>query len=320
MEYINNLAWPGLADYKIDLRGEDYGKPGDIHPNPNEPPVVIPDESCVIHYHPEYSYKIFNALEEKYIENPKLKYILISSDGDCGLCYQDEHKVANDFKKAIYMFNVERLGYEDLHIATRCNKALCNINHKFSVRMYAYTYSTFDRLPPNVVRLYAVNNDTDEDDKIVSIPFGVPDWFEDIAWRHYVDCFKIDKLQGRTYVAFQMNTTERHKIMHHFKTDDNYLVRKETVSHKQYVEDLLTCGTCLSPRGNGLDCYRNLEALYLGVAPIISPSRVLKAYQGLPYILNGEGATTLSDCDYNNTRADFTYWRDRLNKDRINLL
>ena len=321
MEYINNLRWSLLADHVIDLRGEKYGQPGDKHTEQEKKSFEIPSESCVIHYQPEYAHAVFNALEQQYLEHPKLKYILISSDGDCGISYQAEHPVASDFKKAIYMFEIEKLGYRDLHLPVRCDIKRCNLTDKFSIKMYAYTFGTFNRLPLNVVRLYTVNNDTDEDSRIISIPFGVPEWFEAIAAPHFVDRFNPSwAIKNRIYVAFQMNTTERHEFMYRLHTNDSYLVRRETVSHEQYVLDLMTCGMCLSPYGNGMDCYRNLESLYLGVLPIIPHGRLSKAYQGLPFINYGGNALESVPTNYAGTRADMNYWRNRINADKDNLL
>lgn len=306
MEYISNLRWENLADVKLELR------------NIPTPDIKIPLEPCVIHFHPEFTYQVFDILNQIYDVKPSIQYVLISSDGDCGVCYQHENRVAEDFKKAIYMVNIEELGYEDLHLQARCDKSCCNMNDLYSVKMYAFTYATFANLPPNVHHWYLPNCDV-EHKKFTCIPFGIPPWFEDIAEKHFVTKFDKSKIIGKKiHVAFNANTVQRHEILNSLQTNESYIVRKETVPHKQYVEDLLECGFSLSPHGNGLDCYRNLEAIYMGRVPLMPFSRMNEAYRGLPYINFGQGVDNLPDeIDLEGSFADMSYWRERINRDRI---
>lgn len=40
-----------------------------------------------------------------------------------------------------------------------------------------------------------------------------------------------------------------------------------------------------SPRGNGIDCHRTCEALYLGAIPIVKTSFLDLIYEGLPVLI-----------------------------------
>jgi len=52
-----------------------------------------------------------------------------------------------------------------------------------------------------------------------------------------------------------------------------------------YLAEMASCQWCVSPTGNGVDCHRTWEALYLGVVPILSRMQVaLALYEGLPVI------------------------------------
>lgn len=51
-----------------------------------------------------------------------------------------------------------------------------------------------------------------------------------------------------------------------------------------YLVDMASCKWCVSPTGNGVDCHRTWEALYLGVVPIVSGRQGIVLYEGLPII------------------------------------
>lgn len=64
-----------------------------------------------------------------------------------------------------------------------------------------------------------------------------------------------------------------------------------------YLRDLARWRYCVSPPGNGVDCHRTWEALYLGCVPVVSvvPPGLL---EGLPHVrLDDLAAMTLEDLD-----------------------
>jgi hypothetical protein len=52
-----------------------------------------------------------------------------------------------------------------------------------------------------------------------------------------------------------------------------------------YLLDLARSKFILSPRGNGIDCHRMWEALYMGAYPIVKSSSLDPLYEGLPVII-----------------------------------
>lgn len=307
MEFVNYKLWPTLADVRFDFRKQPEN-------------AIIPARSCVVHFHTEFTDFVFAQLNKLYQQDESLKYILISSESDYGLCLQKDYPVCRDLNKAFYMVDTSNCGYKGIKLDVRCNIDRCKIEDKYSVKMYAYTDCTFNKIPPNVVRWYCVNNQI-EDSRIINIPFGIPDWFQDIAEPHFTD--RISKVKNnRIYVAFQANTMERFQLINSVNTDDRFLVRRQTVSHEQYIKDMMSCGYCLSPAGNGLDCYRTLEAMYLGTIPIVDRNSIVAAYRHTPFLCAGEPLANIYDIlpsPLAGTMADFGYWRRMLSDERKNL-
>ena len=48
------------------------------------------------------------------------------------------------------------------------------------------------------------------------------------------------------------------------------------------------CKFVISPPGNGIDCHRTWEALYLGAIPIVRTSSLDPMYEGLPVLIVNE--------------------------------
>lgn len=304
MEFINYHLWPTLADVRLDFRKSPEN-------------AIIPAKSCVVHFHTEFTDFVFSQLNKLHKENPALKYILISSESDYGLCLQKDHPVCRDLNKAFYMVDTRNCGYKGIKLDVRCNIDRCKIEDKYSVKMYAYTDCTFNEFPPNMIRWYCTNNSI-ENYRLVNIPVGIPDWFQDIAEKSFIS--KISKIRNnRIYVAFQANTMERFQLINSVNTDDRFLVRRQEVSHEQYIEDMLSCGFCLSPAGNGLDCYRTLESMYLGTIPIVDRNSAVTAYRHAPYLCAGDPLANIYaslPARLEGTMADFGYWRRRLADER----
>ena len=44
----------------------------------------------------------------------------------------------------------------------------------------------------------------------------------------------------------------------------------DNLQFSDYIKELSSCYFCLSPNGNGIDCHKHWECLYLGVIPIVT--------------------------------------------------
>lgn len=136
-------------------------------------------------------------------------------------------------------------------------------------------------LPANVVKWYAQNVELGPEyyDKIVPIPIGLENSY----------CFPYDKAR----MLFNKNTDEREPlpggrfIYFNCNLRTNYAERSEALKHASgngyvtvqegmnghnydgFLDDILAHKAVISPRGNGLDCHRTWETLYLRRVPIM---------------------------------------------------
>lgn len=126
--------------------------------------------------------------------------------------------------------------------------------------------------------------------KLINLPIGL----ENELWgRHYVD------LLNRVRTA-SLGTEKKYLLYMNFTAGTNaiarrpaydYFVHKEfchatnRMSIENYLQDATHAKFVVSPHGNGLDCHRTWEALYLGVIPVVKKSSLDPLYEDLPVVI-----------------------------------
>lgn len=231
----------------------------------------IPNDG-IIHVPLDHIVEFFNL-----IEGTNRRYIVVSSNSDYSIVEQSKELVERDLSKYMHMIDVNGLGYSTLVIPPRCAVEQCRITDKYSVKMYSFTKRTFNRIPPNVIKWFCTNCNIESDtNRIVYIPFGIPEWSANLVEKTRKEKFSI-------YVNFQFNTVERLNVYKAFNGLPDVICEKD-VSHEQYVNRLKECAFCLALPGNGKDTYRILESVYCSCIPVIVNDIWSKAYDEIPCI------------------------------------
>ena len=211
--------------------------------------------------------EFFSAITNMF--NKYRKYIVVSPSCDFCVCEQRYNHPAYDLEKWVGLQASPGHGYDDLHLAARINRGRCRESDRYSIKCWSYTEATFNRIPDNVVRWFLVNCEI-QDERLIPIPFGIfgnKDVLESAIKIDNYPKLERDKL---LYVNFQFYTTDRFRIYQHFA--ENYpnvvtCVRGRTFD--EFLHDLATHKFVLCPTGNGYDCYRTLETIYMGAIPIL---------------------------------------------------
>lgn len=127
--------------------------------------------------------------------------------------------------------------------------------------------------------------------KLIPIPIGL----ENNVWqRHYVEMINSLIIGGinqeeKRYLAYMnfstgTNNAERLPAYNYFnKTPFCYCSPRK--GNVEYLRDVCHSIFIVSPHGNGLDCHRTWEALYLGAIPIVKRSTLDKMYEDLPVLI-----------------------------------
>jgi hypothetical protein len=205
--------------------------------------------------------------------NRHQQFVVVSPSCDFGVCLQQENHPIFDLEKWVGLnanFNMGYSGIQGMPPRINPDSSQCCEFDKYSIKCWSYTTATFNKIPDNVKHWFVANCDI-IDDRVTAIPFGIygnKDKLESAnAIFEYNKEIKRDK---GLYVNFQFYTTDRFRLYRHFMENFNGMVtceREKTFDH--FLDQLASHKFVLCPPGNGLDCYRTLEAIYMGAIPVL---------------------------------------------------
>jgi hypothetical protein len=88
-----------------------------------------------------------------------------------------------------------------------------------------------------------------------------------------------------------------------------------------YCNEMSKYQFVVSPPGNGMDCHRTWEALYMGAFPIVIKNKMYKKFEDLPIIQVNNYSEVTYDLlysylkkEYNYQKLYMTYWINKINK------
>ena len=131
------------------------------------------------------------------------------------------------------------------------------------------------------------------------------------------------------YMNFNINTypAERQLVWDMFNSKE-WVTSTSNLSLEKFYFDLASSKFVISPRGNGVDCHRTWEALYLRTIPIVKKSIHMNEFSDLPifFVNNWEELSynKLNDFYeqvksnlYNLDKLKISYWKQRI-KENLN--
>lgn len=205
------------------------------------------------------------------------------------------------------------------------------ICHNSDENINATYVSYFDH--PYLLACFAQNVDCDHP-KLIPIPIGIqnryngrygnPGLIEKAlrktkgVERKYVVCVNFANHFGRDYVLEKLEKLSNVIV---YGVDQMQLGRK---GYYSYLCDLAEYQFVPSPFGNGRDCHRTWEALYMGSVPIVQSSYLNPMYENLPIIVVDDWADLsdeylretfdqLSSKTYNMDKLFMPYWINYIN-------
>ena len=117
--------------------------------------------------------------------------------------------------------------------------------------------------------------------RIPKWPHGSPEIFEKVQRQQLNEEIKKDKL---LYVNFDIytNLPEREKCLR-----ESGLELESKLDFESYLKEVARSYFVISPDGNGIDCHKNWEALYLNAIPVVSKGINANYFKnkGLPFLI-----------------------------------
>lgn len=177
-----------------------------------------------------------------------------------------------------------------------------------------------------IIQWYGQNNYI-KHDKVFSLPIGIARK----RWPHgNLDVLKsiMAKNNEKTnlvYKNFDIGTNVHERTNVHIITQNNGILMSNKVNIESYWERISKSIFIVSPKGNGVDCHRIWESLYLKSIPIVEKHQSLIQFKDLPILFIDSWNTVTSDFlrknidIFNNTNYEnslnmlkLSYWKDRI--------
>ena len=207
---------------------------------------------------------------------------------------------------------------------------------------YPITDEILHYKPDCIKRWFAQNAET-ENEIVTGIPLGIENHEDCVieghgkGWEHarekvvYLTKQHIRPAIKNIYANFSLDTHPSRKAVHEICQSQNTITTSVSCNHyeinkrsyKQYVNDILDHRMVVCPRGNGVDCHRVWEVLYLDRVPIIKKEAAMSYFQDLP-IVYLDSWEELNDMNliakkYNNVKnnsrkmLNFNSWKEVIN-------
>lgn len=87
------------------------------------------------------------------------------------------------------------------------------------------------------------------------------------------------------YVNFDVNTNTNERNYCINQLNKKGLLMADKLPFKDYLQEVAKSYFVVSPNGNGVDCHKTWEALYLGTIPIVTKSINIDFYKDLPLVI-----------------------------------
>jgi len=128
-------------------------------------------------------------------------------------------------------------------------------------------------------------------EKFIPIPIGVNCKFPTNMHRkeiHTMNLVSEEKVEKKHVlylnIGVQTYPDERQDVYDLF-SQKNYCFTSSRVSLSEYLHHIKSSVFILSPRGNGLDCFRTWEAMLMGSIPIVTTSFLDPLFEDLPVVI-----------------------------------
>jgi len=189
--------------------------------------------------------------------------------------------------------------------------------------------------PANIVKWYALNA-AFRSRSLIPIPSGME---RPLGGGYSSDANvladqlkKSRKIKNLAYMNHNANNNhgERDFVTEHFKNQPWVTWRPHGTSFKDFIDNCHSHRFVISPPGNGIDCHRTWEALYMGAIPIVKRSVLTESFVDLPMLIVEDWSVLTEELLYlvldefsvrkfNYEKLTLSYWVNRIKADK-NLL
>ena len=223
-------------------------------------------------------------------------------------------------KNAIIFCKTDYIGY--------LFNCISNSDYKYNIITHHSDYSidenVYSYTPKSVNKWFAINAVINKSN-LIKIPLGIKthkgiykENHYDIPW--FVENINFlknkNKILDTVYCNWSNTNSYRNSIINNLKVK----YKLETgFSFKEYCNNMSDYKFVLSPPGNGIDCHRTWECLYMGCIPVVIKHKIYDNWIELPILqvnnyseLNEELLNEFLQKEFNYNKLYLNYWKEKI--------
>jgi hypothetical protein len=152
--------------------------------------------------------------------------------------------------------------------------------------------------------------------KLISIPIGIANekWLHGNIKVLNDTMLEDNEKSNLIYCNFDIRTNIIERSFCMKSMTENNLKMSERTDFKNYLKDLSKSFFVLSPNGNGVDCHKTWESLYLKTIPIVTESININFYKDFPILILKKWEDL--DLTYLNKELYYKLWA-KFNQDKL---
>ena len=191
---------------------------------------------------------------------------------------------------------------------------------------YAIDEYLFSQKPFCIKKWFAINP-TFKNEKLIAIPLGLKThkgiYLEEVyktSWfAENIDYLKNNPKEFKLYCNWNPTNIHRNTIIETLKKNNINFTHENNKSFEEYATSMSKHRFVVSPPGNGIDCHRTWESLYLGCIPIVIKNYIYDNWQDLPILqvndyseINNELLNSFTKKTFNYEKLSIEYWANEI--------
>lgn len=150
----------------------------------------------------------------------------------------------------------------------------------------------FFKKPKNINKWYAQNVNYRHDD-LIPLPIGIENHYGpnkgssidiEFLYNNRKNFTVTNKIISHIYCNFNLQTNSNRSNVARILQNKQIGIFDKNRSFAEYCQEMKKYLFVASPRGNGIDCHRTWEALYMGCIPIVEKHFMFDSYKDLPIV------------------------------------
>ena len=179
---------------------------------------------------------------------------------------------------------------------------------------YPITKELFEK-KPNCIKKWLAINPVHKDSGLIAIPLGIKTHREPYLEQQYMSEWFIHNISrlktipktNNIYCNWNITNLDRNLILEKLKQRKINYTHDYNKPFFSYIENMASHKFVISPPGNGIDCHRTWEALYIGCIPIVIKHPIYDSWSELPILQVEDYAEITQELIDDFSRKEFNY-------------